>query len=91
MKRFLLLLTVFTALSGCASVRGPLPLQRVLDQNFPKTFVGNAVVKHKNPWFDVTIRFTNLRHVDGVWQYDSAVYERNDRFTSGSVVLGPTP
>lgn len=89
------LLSILAAFTGCASRPAGAPqlslIERVLDEALPATFSGDARVKHKNPWIDVTIQARELRREDGHWKWASLTYERNGRFSAGQIELGPRP
>lgn len=86
--RLVVFCLLLAGLTGCGSLStARLPLQAILDQTFPKTFVGDAEFVHKNPYIDVTIVAKSLRNEDGVWRYESLSYKRNGRFSHGEITL----
>ncbi|HSV73446.1 MAG TPA: hypothetical protein VLH79_06780 [Chthonomonadales bacterium] len=80
---------------GCASRPAGTPplslIERLLDETLPAAYAGDARVKHKTPWIDVTITGKNLRKEGGHWRWEALTYERNGRFSAGEIVLGSRP
>lgn len=79
-------------LAGCATPGNDASkIQRFLDAALPPSFVGRAVVEHKNAYFDFTIEADGLRRQDGRWQWDSLRYLRNGRLSQGRITLAKDP
>jgi len=81
------------ALSGCGTRPGdnePALMQRILDEILPREFTGSLAAKHKNPWMQVRIKATGLRHNGERWLWETFEWERNGPpTTSGEFTAGP--
>lgn len=73
---------------GCASAPSTNQLDKILSATLPKTYVGDANIRHHNAYFDFAIVAKNLRFEGDAWRCDSISYERNGRFSTGTITLG---
>lgn len=64
-------------------------IQRTLDMALPPDFRGDAVVKHRNAWIDLTIDIKGLYRTEQGWSWSSLEYGRGGRFSHGSVTATP--